>query len=1171
MFTDDSDVCGRVDHLTRDWIRPALVAAASPVTLTKWEVPDEPVPFTDAVAQDFVPTAPGDPWSHPWGTTWFHLTGTVPATWAPSSRAVEAPIDEGDAPALSHPSPAPNPLRAEVVLDLGFSPAQVGFQAEGTVYRPDGTVVTGLEPMSHYIPLPADLEPGDAFEFYVEAAANPEVLAVDWVTPSRMGDKATAGTAPIYTLRTAELRRIDTEVEALLADLEVLRGWVDVLPEDSTRRASIIQAFRAALDALDPEDIAGSARATRDALAPVLAAPASPSSTVAYAVGHAHIDSAWLWPLRETRRKVARTFSNALRLMEEDPDFVFAASSAQQYEWLRQDHPDVFAEIQRRVAEGRWVIVGGEWVESDAYITGGEAFIRQFTEGLRYFEEHFAVRPRAVWLPDSFGYSAALPGIARHAGMPWMLTQKLSWNETNVFPHSTFDWEGIDGSTLFTHFPPVDSYNAELTAVELHRSETNFKDRAAGVSRPSRDGRDGAGVTLVPFGYGDGGGGPTREMLGRAHRQADLEGSPRVRLSSPDAFFRSAETLARRGVPDAGSGAEGQAPVAAAGVPVWLGELYLENHRGTLTSQHRTKHGNRRNEHLLLEAEQWAAAAFLRTGAPYPYEELQDCWRTVLLLQFHDILPGSSIAWVHREAEAMHADVTARLEALVAASLRALAGEGSRTLIANPGPFPVRGVPGGGIGILDEGGPAGQVPPSGAVTIVSDETAGDDDPDPVSAPDGGVLRDARGAGPARGAEAAGWTLDNGLLRVHVRGDGLIDSAVDLGRDREVVPAGQVLGALHVHRDIPNNWDAWNIDADHKLHDHLLTQVQRVTVSPAADGSALVHVERADGHSTFTQEITLPADAARLEFRTDADWRERRRALRLAFPLDLRTDHAESEIQFGHVTRPIHANTSWDAARFETAAQRWVRVEEGSFGVAVANDQTYGHGISRERTAAGPDGGGAPYTLISEALLRSPMAPDPDADQGLHEGMRTTLVIGASVEDAIREGYRINAPAREIEGAVAGVDADRATAGRGAGGPGAADAGAAGRGIAPLVEVVGGSAVIEAVKLADDRSGDLVVRLYEALGERTRAALQVDPALVAGGAGLDAASAVLTDALEEPLPSGPTPQDAPAREEGTRKAGAPSSMPSLTTGPNGRIDVALTPFQICTVRVRGEAG
>ncbi|MCI1787420.1 MAG: glycosyl hydrolase-related protein [Actinomyces sp.] len=1086
MFSDDSDVCERIDHLIRDWIRPALVAAAVPVTLTKWEVPDEPVPFADAVAHDFVPTAPGDPWSHPWGTTWFHLTGIVPPTWSSSFLTV---TDEGEAQVSAS---APNHLRTEVVLDLGFSTAQVGFQAEGTVYRPDGTVVIGLEPMSHYIPLPAHLAPGDLFEFYIEAAANPEVLAVDWVTPSKMGDKATAGTVPIYTLRTAELRRIDTEVEALAADLDVIRGWAAVLPADSTRHAVLIRAMRAALNTLDPEDIAGSARATRDVLAPAFLAPASPSSTEAYAVGHAHIDSAWLWPLRETRRKVARTFSNALRLMEEDSEFVFAASSAQQYEWLRRDHPDVFAEIQQRVAEGRWVIVGGEWVESDAYITGGEALLRQFTEGMRYFHKHFGVRPRTVWLPDSFGYSAALPGIARHVGMTWMLTQKLSWNETDVFPHSTFDWEGIDGSTLFTHFPPVDSYNAELTAEELHRSETNFKDRGVGIGAPQDGGRpQGAGVTLVPFGYGDGGGGPTREMLWRAHRQRDLEGSPRVRLAGPEAFFERAETLARENITRAGR--DGMSvPLAAAGVPVWLGELYLENHRGTLTSQHRTKHGNRRNEHLLVEAEQWAAAAFLRTGAPYPYDALQDCWRTVLLLQFHDILPGSSIAWVHREAEAMHADIAACLEALIANSLRALAGSGSGMLLANPGPFPVRGVPGGGAVTLDEGAPDGQDVP---VSI--------------------------------GLDGTGWILDNGLLRVHVRSDALIDSVVDLARDREIVPTGQMLGALHVHRDIPNNWDAWNIDADHKLHDHLLTQVQGVEVSSVAGGGALVHVERQDGHSTYTQEITLPAGRARLEFRTDVDWHERRRALRLAFPLDLRTDHAESEIQFGYLTRPIHANTSWDAARFETAAQRWVRVEEGSFGVAVANDQTYGHGISRERTAEG-----MPYTLVSEALLRSPMAPDPDADQGPQQGIQTTLIIGASVEDAIREGYRINAPVRTVEGVAAG-----------------------GR-IEPLVSVIDGSAVIEAVKLADDRSGDLIVRLYEALGDQTRAVLQLDPALVSSGAWLDATSAVLTDALEEPLLAGG------GETPGTRSI-------DLAVSSDGRIEVALTPFQIRTVRVRGE--
>ncbi len=1008
MFRDGEDVRRRMEHLLRDWIRPAVVRTRVPLHASAWDVPDEPVPFAEALTHEFTPIEVGQGWSHPWGTTWLRLSGTVPADWG-SGRSADH--------------------RVEAVVDLGFNDAEPGFQAEGTVYRTDGTVLKGLEPRNRYVPIAA--VPGEDFEFIVEAASNPVVQPHDWTTPSALGVKETAGRDPIYTLDVLDLCDVDTTVESLVLDIEVLDGWIRVLPEDSARRAVILEAFERAIDAIDPDDVAGTAAGMRDSLAPALAAHANTSALDVYAVGHAHIDSAWLWPVRETVRKVARTFSNVLHLMDVDPDFVFAATSAQQYEWMRKSYPDVFAGIQRRVAEGRWVIVGGQWVESDPYMIGGEAFIRQFSEGLRFFEQYFGVRPREVWLPDSFGYSAALPGIAHHLGMTRMLTQKLSWNETNAFPHHTFWWEGLDGSELFTHFPSVDTYGAVLSAEELSRCEHAFRELGE------------ASATLVPFGYGDGGGGPTREILGFAHRQANLEGSPRVHLSSPDAFFTAAEAE----YPDA---------------PTWVGELYLENHRGVLTSQHRTKRGNRRSEHLLREAEMWAATATIRTGAPYPDELFHELWQTVLLLQFHDILPGSSIGWVYEDAEASYAHVEDEAQASIATSLRVLAGQGDRVLVANPGAFDVGGIAMGAIAA-----PAAE--PATPVDLVGPDS--------------------------------GWTIDNGLLHVHVREDGLVDSLVDREADREVVPAGEVLGGLTLYRDIPNNWDAWNIDRDHRRHGHPLRECDSVEVTRGEDGSVLVCTRRHWGQSSFVQEMRVSAGSSDLDFTTEVDWHERRKVLRLEFPLDVHTDHAQSEIQFGHVDRPIHTNTSWDFARFETIGLRWVRVAEPDFGITVANDQTYGHGISREK------GTGGTHVLVSEALLRSPMAPDPEADQG-HHILHTTLAVGTTIREAIEEGYRLNAPLRAIR-------ADHE--------------------VAPLVGVVSGNAVVEAIKLADDGSGDLIVRLYEALGTRTTAMLDLDA---------PTGDVHSVDGTESPIADGPR----------------------IETEGEGRVSIALTPFQIATIRV-----
>ncbi|NLE97210.1 MAG: alpha-mannosidase, partial [Propionibacterium sp.] len=348
-------------------------------------------------------------------------------------------------------------------------------------------------------------------------------------------------------------------------------------------------------------------RGARAELAEVLSRPAAASAHELFAVGHAHIDSAWLWPVRETVRKVARTCSNVLDLMDQHDDFVFAASSAQQYAWIQEHRPELFERMRRRIREGRFVPVGGMWVESDTNLPGGEGLVRQFVHGTRYFREQFDVDTSIVWLPDSFGYTAALPQIMAQAGARWFLTQKLSWNETNRVPHHTFLWEGLDGTRIFTHFPPADTYGSDVGMADLARAEGQFAEKAGATS------------SLLPFGYGDGGGGPTREMLARARRSADLEGSPKVRLASPEQFFAHAEE-------------EYPEP------PVWSGELYLEFHRGTYTSQARTKRGNRRSEALLREAELWASTAALRVGAPYPYEELRRLWETVLLLQFHDIL-----------------------------------------------------------------------------------------------------------------------------------------------------------------------------------------------------------------------------------------------------------------------------------------------------------------------------------------------------------------------------------------------------------------------------------------------------------------------------------------------------------------------------------------------------
>ncbi|HVV25133.1 MAG TPA: alpha-mannosidase, partial [Pseudonocardiaceae bacterium] len=661
MHDDRALVEGRVSRVMRERIRPAVHGGAVPAAIAVWHAPDEPVPVAEALAAEYSPTQVGQPWGPPWGTSWFRVSATVPAEWA--GRIVE------------------------LVVDPGFHAVTPGFQCEGLVYRADGTPVKGVHPDNRWVRIGTPVAGGEDVLLYVEAAANPVVMENPPFRPTPLGDKATAGTAPLYRTAAFDLVVFEQEVAELVTDIEVVDQLMRELSTGDQRRWELLRALERALDRLDLQDIPAGAGKARAELADVLGRPAHASAHRISAVGHAHIDSAWLWPLRETVRKVARTACNVTDLMDDHPGFVFAMSQAQQLAWMRDHHPLVFERIKAKVAAGQFVPVGGMWVESDTNMPGGEAMARQFTHGKRFFADEFGIETREVWLPDSFGYSAALPQLVRLSASDWFLTQKISWSQTNKFPHHSFWWEGIDGTRVFTHFPPADTYNSEIAGRELAHAADNFQEKG----RATR--------SLVPFGYGDGGGGPTREMLARAARLADLEGSPRVTIESPAEFF----TKAVAEYPDA---------------PVWAGELYLEFHRGTYTSQARTKHGNRRSEHLLREAELWAATAAVRLGFDYPYDVLDRVWKTVLLNQFHDILPGSSIAWVHREAERTYAAVADELESVVDAALTALTGAGGSTgsgsVVFNAAPHARAGVPAMGAGAPEAPSRASLAQPDGA-------------------------------------------------------------------------------------------------------------------------------------------------------------------------------------------------------------------------------------------------------------------------------------------------------------------------------------------------------------------------------------------------------------------------------------------------------------------------
>ncbi|MGW1085896.1 alpha-mannosidase [Streptomyces sp. NPDC002596] len=988
MHDDRSLVEARLKRVLDERIRPAVYPESVPLDVAVLTVPGEPVPVAEGLAGPTVPIAVGDRWGAPWGTSWFRVSGTVPQAWA--GRTVEA------------------------LLDLGFDENMPGFQCEGLVYRPDGTPVKGLNPRNQWVRVGAPVAGGEEVLLHIEAASNPVILDYHPFLPTRLGDKETAGSEPQYTLARMDLAVFDENVWNLVQDLEVLGELMQELPVDGARRWDLLRAIGRALDAVDLQDVNGTAAAARAELVDVLATPAEPSAHRISAVGHAHIDSAWLWPLRETVRKVARTTSNMTALLEDEPDFVFAMSQAQQFAWIKEHRPEVYAKVKKAVADGRFVPSGGMWVESDTNMPGSEAMARQFVHGKRFFLDEFGIENDEAWLPDTFGFAAGLPQIIKAAGSKWLLTQKISWSQTNKFPHHTFQWEGIDGTRIFTHFPPVDTYNCSMKGSEIAHAAKNFKDK--GVAQHS----------LAPSGWGDGGGGTTREMIAKAARMRSLEGSATVTWETPTDFFTKAEA---------------EYPNA----PVWVGELYLELHRATLTSQAKTKQGNRRSEHLLREAEMWAATAAVRTGFPYPYEELDRIWKTVLLHQFHDILPGSSIAWVHREAERTYAAVAEELNAIVDAAQRALAGDTAAggTLLFNSAPHLRGGVPAGG-----------------AATV----TAGS----------GGRLAPR---------EAGGYVLDNGLLQVEIDGRGLVVSAYDIGAERETVAPGRAANLLQIHPDFPNMWDAWDVDAFYRNTVTDLTDLDDLT-PVEEDGSVGVRIVRSFGDSKVTQLLTLAPGVKRLDIDTEVDWHETEKFLKAAFPLDVHAERYASETQFGHFYRATHTNTSWEAAKFEACNHRFVHLEEPGWGVALVNDSTYGHDVTRTVRASTA----GTTTTVRVSLLRAPRFPDPETDQGVHR-FRHALVPGATIGDAVREGFRINLPERRVAG-------DRA--------------------VAPLVTVDNDAVVVSAVKLADDASGDVVVRLYESTGGRARVRL---------GAGFELGDLAVTDLLERPLAGATVPERA----------------------------------------------
>lgn len=768
-------------------------------------------------------------------------------------------------------------------------------------------------------------------------------------------------------------------------------------------------------------------------------------NVIATCVGHTHIDVAWLWTVDQSREKTARSFSTVLNLMREYPEYIFMSSQPQLYKFIKEDHPELYEEIKARVKEGRWEAEGAMWLEADCNISSGESLVRQVLFGTRFFEKEFGVKNRILWLPDVFGYSAALPQILKKSGIDYFMTTKISWSEYNKLPYDTFMWRGLDGTEILTHFITTSdiktvtkshftTYNGDLVPRQVMGAWQRYQQK------------DINNDVLISYGYGDGGGGPTKEMLENSRRLSKgIPGSPKVKQGTALEYFKKLE----------------ETVAGKKRLPKWVGELYLEYHRGTYTSMARNKKYNRKSEFMYQDAEMLSVINEAAAGAgSYPQEQLNVGWETILLNQFHDILPGSSIREVYEDSLNDYKRVTAQGKQIID---DAIGGIASRINLKEKAvvvfnqlahdrsdvvEFPL---PEGynGVSIMDASG----------TKIVSQVIEG-----------GKVIFYARNV-PAKGykvfyinkvsgeSEKGGITVTRGgfsnkFFQIVLDDSGSIISIYDVREKREVLKNGEKANVLQAFEDKPHNHDAWDINIYYQEKMWEISDVESIEILESGPVRACICLKRKFLDSALKQNIYVYNDIPRIDFATVADWKEKQILLKAAFPVDIHSDKAAYEIQYGNVERPTHWNTSWDYARFEVCAHKWADLSEDGYGVSLLNDCKFGHDIKE--------------SVMRLTLLKSATHPNVDADREVHEFTYSLYPHKGGWKEAgtVQMAYELNCPMyAKVEDAHPGTLREEFS----------------------MVSVDRDNVVVEVVKKAED-SEAIIVRLYECYNRRTTATL-----------------------------------------------------------------------------------
>uniref|UniRef100_A0A8B9KDL5 alpha-mannosidase n=1 Tax=Astyanax mexicanus TaxID=7994 RepID=A0A8B9KDL5_ASTMX len=858
------------------------------------------IPYSEAVQQNFQPCKVGDSFGPTWWTCWFKIALKIPEAW--KGKEVH--------------------LRWE-------------SDGEGMVWR-DQEPVQGLtkegEKTSYILTECLTENEPYSITLFVELACNglfgagqgSMIAAPD---PNRK-----------YTLQKAELVVFNREVQELLTDFEMLLDIVKLLGEGEQRGYQALFTMNEMVNLCDPAN-PGTWSKARSLAQKFFSQKNGESQHIVHAMGHCHIDSAWLWPYEETIRKCARSWVTAVRLMEKNPEFIFTCSQVSNISYLIQD----------------------------GNLPSGESMVRQFLEGQNFFKAEFGQYCKEFWLPDTFGYSAQLPQLMQGSGISRFLTQKLSWNLVNTFPHNTFFWEGINGSLVLTHFPPGNSYEMKGRVEDLINTLKNNKDKGR------------ANHSAVLFGFGDGGGGPTQLMLDRLQRVQDSDGLPRVHMSNPDRLF-----------------SELQADSSL--LCTWSGELFLELHNGTYTTQAKIKLENRRCEALLHDIEVASCLALTQTaGFEYPTEKLQKLWRLLLLNQFHDVIPGSCIEIVVEDNHCSHDIIFESLKLLIHLKQR---GKRKDDLWF--------------VGVS-----------------------------PVTA--SAWLSELQADGSVR--------MENGLLSAVLDNMGRLVSLILVQTNREAISDGCFGNQFVVFDDVPLYWDAWDVMDYHLQTRKPIVDVTRpveVVSTGGLRGSVKFSLQ-ISGKSSITQEVILDANCPYIKFKTKVDWAEAHKFLKVEFPVQVRSPNATYEIQFGHLQRPTHRNTSWDWARFEVWGHKWADLSEHGFGVALLNDCKYGYSVYQN--------------IMTLSLLRAPKAPDANADMGQHEFTYAVMPHAGSFQEAavIQHAYNLNFPLRLIHDVKVAQPWSAFTLNTSA-------------------------VILETVKQAEGKKNALVIRLYESHGSSVSAVL-----------------------------------------------------------------------------------